>query len=163
VRVIDLRRRQRHGARSSEAGWARGWCVALDRTTGELVAIEAGATVLATGGWHQAYSFNAGPDEATGDGQAMAYRAGAELVDMEMVTFAPNILLAPPRHRGSLWFYILPGTLLNRNGDAFLSWLDPRVAKLAQTTEWNKLLVSQASPKRCPRVEGAPSAESTSR
>jgi succinate dehydrogenase/fumarate reductase flavoprotein subunit len=130
--------------------------VALDRATGELVAIEAGATVLATGGWHQAYSFNAGPDEATGDGQAMAYRAGAELVDMEMVTFAPNILLAPPRHRGSLWFYILPGMLLNKNGDAFLSWLDPRVAKLAQTTEWNKLLVSHASANEVSAGRGSP-------
>jgi len=130
--------------------------VALDRTTGDLLLIEARATVLATGGWHQAYSFNAGPDEATGDGQAMAYRAGAELVDMEMVTFAPNILLAPPRHRGSLWFYILPGMLLNRNGDAFLSWLDPRVAKLALTTEWNKLLVSHASAKEVSAGRGSP-------
>lgn len=117
----------------------------LEATSGEFVTVQSKSTVIATGGWHQAYAFNAGPDEATGDGQAMAFRAGAELFDMEMVTFAPNILLAPPRHRGSLWFYILPGALLNSNGDAFLAWEDPKVAKLALTSEWNKLLFSKAS------------------
>lgn len=128
----------------------------LDVESGEFVAVSAKATILATGGWHQAYAFSAGPDEATGDGQAMAFRAGAELIDMEMVTFAPNILLAPPRHRGSLWFYILPGTLLNSNGDAFLSWEDPKVAKLALTSEWNKLLFSKASMREVLAGRGGP-------
>jgi len=129
----------------------------LDIDSGEFVSVEARSTVLATGGWHTAYAFSAGPDEATGDGQAMAYRAGAELIDMEMVTFAPNILLAPPRYRGSLWFYILPGTLLNRNGDAFMAWEDPRVAKLALTSEWNKLLCSKASMREVLAGRGSPS------
>ena len=128
----------------------------LELVSGDLIAIQAKATILATGGWHQAYSFNAGPDEATGDGQAMAYRAGAELIDMEMVTFAPNILLAPPRHRGSLWFYVLPGALLNSNGDAFLAWENPKVAKLALTTEWNKLLFCKASMREVLAGRGSP-------
>ncbi len=128
----------------------------FDIESGESVAISAKSTVLATGGWHHAYSFNAGPDEATGDGQAMAFRAGAELIDMEMVTFAPNILLAPPRHRGSLWFYILPGQLLNSGGHTFLSWEDPKVAKLALTSEWNKLLFSKASMREVLAGRGSP-------
>ena len=128
----------------------------VDYPTGDLVALSAKSTVLATGGWHQAYAFNAGPDEATGDGQAMAYRAGAALVDMEMVTFAPNILLAPPRHRGSLWLYLLPGALLNSNGDAFMAWEDPKVARLALTSEWNKLLFSKASAREVLAGRGTP-------
>ena len=130
--------------------------LAVDYETGELILVRAKAVVLATGGWHQAYSFNAGADELTGDGQGMAYRAGAELVDMEMVTFAPNILLGPPRYRGSLFFYILPGKLLNRNGEEFMAWEDPKVAKLATTTEWNKLLFSKASMREVRAGRGGP-------
>lgn len=128
----------------------------IDFETGEFVRFQAKAVILATGGWHQAYAFNAGADELTGDGQGMAYRAGAELVDMEMVTFVPNILLAPPRYRGSLWFYVLPGILLNSRGDAFMAWEDPKVTKLASTTEWNKLLFSKASMKEVLEGRGSP-------
>jgi len=128
----------------------------IDFDTGEFVCFQAKAVILATGGWHQAYAFNAGADELTGDGQGMAYRAGAELVDMEMVTFVPNILLAPPRYRGSLWFYILPGALLNSRGDAFMAWEDPKVAKLALTSEWNKLLFSKACMREVLEGRGSP-------
>jgi len=130
--------------------------IGFDIASGEFHVFRAKRVILATGGWHQAYAFNAGPDELTGDGQGMAYRAGAELVDMEMVTFAPNILLAPPKHRGSLWFYVLPGALLNANGDAFLAWEDPKVAKLALTSEWNKLLFSKAAMREVRAGRGTP-------
>lgn len=130
--------------------------IGVDYETGETILFKAKAVVLATGGWHQAYKFNAGADELTGDGQGMAYRAGAELVDMEMVTFCPNVLLAPPRYRGSLVLYVVPGMLLNSRGDAFLSWEDPRVAKLALTTEWNKLLFSKATMREVQAGRGSP-------
>ncbi len=130
--------------------------VGVEFNSGEFVLFRAKTVVLATGGWHQAYQINAGADELTGDGQAMAYRAGAELVDMEMVTFAPNILLEPPRYRGSLWLYILPGVLLNRYGNAFMTWEDPKVAKLAATSEWNKLLYSKASMREVRAGRGGP-------
>ena len=130
--------------------------IGIDFETGEVIVLRAKAVVLATGGWHQAYSFNAGADELTGDGQGMAYRAGAELVDMEMVTFAPNILLTPHRYRGSLFFYVLPGKLVNRNGEEFMAWEDPKVAKLAATSEWNKLLFSKASMREVKAGRGGP-------
>jgi len=130
--------------------------VGVDYETGELILFKSKAVVLATGGWHQAYMFNAGADELTGDGQAMAYRAGAELVDMEMVTFCPNVLLAPPRYRGSLVLYVIPGMLLNSRGDEFLAWEDPQVKKLALTTEWNKLLLSKASMREVLAGRGSP-------
>ncbi len=64
--------------------------------TGDVFVVIAKAVVIATGGWHAAYHATSGSDELTGDGQAMAYRAGAELVDMEMVRFVTIHLIWPP-------------------------------------------------------------------
>ena len=64
------------------------------RAAGELFAIAAGAVVLATGGIGQAWRFTTNPVEATGDGLAMAARAGARLADLEFVQFHPTALAA---------------------------------------------------------------------
>jgi len=130
--------------------------IGLNVETGKINIFRAKSVVIATGGWHRAYSFNAGADELTGDGQSMAYRAGAELIDMEMVTFCPNIMLHPPRHRGSLLFYVLPGNLVNSRGDAIMNWENPNVKKLSDTTEWNKLLLSKASAREVMEGRGSP-------
>jgi len=50
--------------------------VGLDMNGGEIIIIRARAIILATGGWQRAWSFTDAPYELTGDGQAMAYRAG---------------------------------------------------------------------------------------
>jgi succinate dehydrogenase/fumarate reductase flavoprotein subunit len=96
----------------------------IDVFTGDYVAYAAKAVVLATGGWHSLYPFSAGSTDLTGDGQAMAYRAGAELANMEMVTFCPNTVLTPRRYRGSIMPCILHtygyGHLLNRKGSQSL-------------------------------------------
>lgn len=67
----------------------------LDTLQGRVETLSAAVVVLATGGMGQVYQFTTNPDIATGDGIAMAYRAGAEVRDMEMVQFHPTALKAP--------------------------------------------------------------------
>lgn len=122
----------------------------LDIKTGQFTAFQSKAVILTTGGWHKAYFPNAGPREQSGDGQAAAYRAGAELVNMEMVTFCCNVLLWPPCWRGSIFTYILhmmlPGaTIVNNNGEKILEKYDPKMVQRGVHTEWNKSFVSFAS------------------
>ena len=75
-------------------GKCRG-AIVLDEQTGELKLILASATVLSTGGAGQVYARTTNPASATGDGMAMALRAGAVLEDMEFVQFHPTALYLP--------------------------------------------------------------------
>jgi len=71
----------------------------LDEETGELEGHLAKAVVLATGGLGQIYRYTTNPSVATGDGMAVALRAGADLMDMEFVQFHPTALLIPDAPR----------------------------------------------------------------
>ncbi|HUW66026.1 MAG TPA: L-aspartate oxidase [Spirochaetia bacterium] len=64
----------------------------LSRSTGNLSVFRARATVLASGGLGQLYSYSTNPAVATGDGVAQAYRAGAEVMDLEFIQFHPTVL-----------------------------------------------------------------------
>ena len=86
VRALDL-------VRSADGSRIAG-AVLLDPRRGEFVRVRAGVTVLATGGGARMYRVAAPSLEKTGDGMAMACRAGATLVDMEMYQFHPTGLLA---------------------------------------------------------------------
>jgi succinate dehydrogenase / fumarate reductase flavoprotein subunit len=73
-----------------------------DRERGRFRIFKAKATVLATGGLGRAYRVTSNSWEGTGDGHALAYRAGAELMDMEFVQFHPTGMVWPPSVQGLL-------------------------------------------------------------
>jgi succinate dehydrogenase/fumarate reductase flavoprotein subunit len=104
--------------------------LALDLPTGEVEILRAHAVVLATGGGHNVYAYTTGPEDLTGDGQAMALRAGASLINMEMTQFIPTTIIDPPMARGNLFPFLLGPQnglrfwLLNKYGERFMARWD---------------------------------------
>src|SRR3954470_7245410 len=94
-----------------------------DRERGLLHLFRAGAVVLATGGIGKAYKITSNSWEYTGDGHALAYEAGAELMDMEFVQFHPTGMIWPPSVQGILVTEGVRGEggiLLNSEGRRFM-------------------------------------------
>ena len=119
--------------------------VALDIRSGRFDAITAKSVILATGGLGRVYAFTTNGNICTGDGMALAYRAGAGLKDMEMVQFHPTGLpftgiLITEAVRGE------GGYLLNKDGERFLKRYVPNKMELgprdiisrAMTTEFEE-------------------------
>ncbi|MGD9903259.1 MAG: fumarate reductase/succinate dehydrogenase flavoprotein subunit [Vicinamibacterales bacterium] len=76
--------------------------LAYDRERGRFHLFQAKAVVLATGGVGRAFQVTSNSWEGTGDGHALAYRAGAELIDMEFIQFHPTGMVWPPSVKGIL-------------------------------------------------------------
>ncbi len=76
--------------------------LAYDRERGRFHLFAAKAVILATGGVGRAFRVTSNSWEGTGDGHALAYRAGAELIDMEFVQFHPTGMVWPPSVKGIL-------------------------------------------------------------
>ncbi|MFZ2074965.1 MAG: fumarate reductase (CoM/CoB) subunit TfrA, partial [Methanoregula sp.] len=101
--------------------------IALDEN-GSIVVITADSTILATGGGARVYDVSTNSSSGTGDGFAMAYRAGAELIDMEMIQFHPTGAVYPYDARGRLITEAVRGEggiLVNRLGERFMKKYDP--------------------------------------
>jgi succinate dehydrogenase / fumarate reductase flavoprotein subunit len=73
-----------------------------ERERGRFMVFGAKAVILATGGIGRAYRITSNSWEGTGDGHALAYRAGADLIDMEFVQFHPTGMVWPPSVQGIL-------------------------------------------------------------
>jgi succinate dehydrogenase / fumarate reductase, flavoprotein subunit len=94
-----------------------------DRERGRFHLFRAKAVVLATGGIGRAYKITSNSWEYTGDGHALAYDAGASLMDMEFVQFHPTGMIWPPSVRGILVTEGVRGeggVLRNRNNERFM-------------------------------------------
>jgi succinate dehydrogenase / fumarate reductase, flavoprotein subunit len=94
-----------------------------DRERGRFKVFQAKAIVLATGGVGRAYRITSNSWEYTGDGQSLAYHAGAELVDMEFVQFHPTGMIWPPSVIGILVTEGVRGdggVLLNKDSKRFM-------------------------------------------
>jgi succinate dehydrogenase / fumarate reductase flavoprotein subunit len=94
-----------------------------ERERGRFQLFGAKAIVLATGGAGRAYQITSNSWEGTGDGHALAYRAGADLIDMEFVQFHPTGMVWPPSVQGILVTEGVRGeggVLLNNQGDRFM-------------------------------------------
>ena len=93
------------------------------RTTGRPIVFPARSIVLATGGIGRAYEVTSNSWEYSGDGQSLAYEAGAELIDMEFVQFHPTGMVWPPGVRGLLVTEAVRGEggiLRNAAGERFM-------------------------------------------
>jgi fumarate reductase (CoM/CoB) subunit A len=101
--------------------------MALDEK-GNLIILKADSTILATGGGTKVYDISTNSSSGTGDGFAIGYRAGAELIDMEMIQFHPTGAVFPYDARGRLVTEAVRGeggVLLNSLGERFMKKYDP--------------------------------------
>lgn len=102
----------------------------LDEESGEVVTFRSDRVILATGGSGRVYQFTTNPPVATGDGVAMAWRAGATIANMEFVQFHPTCLYHPTLKN----FLITEamrgegGVLIGEDGKPFMEKYDPRAS-----------------------------------
>ena len=118
----------------------------LDEDDSTLVAIIARATILAAGGLCQIYKYTTNPDGATGDGCAVAYRAGCEMTDMEFVQFHPTTLCLPdaPRFLISEAVRGEGAILVNEAGERFMDSYHER-AELAPRDVVSRAIASETA------------------
>ena len=104
------------------------------RENGRFIVFKAKSIVIATGGIGKAWRITSNSWEYTGDGMALAYDAGAELMDMEFVQFHPTGMVWPPGVQGILVTEAVRGeggVLTNKDGERFMQRYDPKKMELS--------------------------------
>jgi succinate dehydrogenase / fumarate reductase flavoprotein subunit len=104
------------------------------RENGRFAVFKAKSVVLATGGIGKAWPITSNSWEYTGDGMALAYDAGADLMDMEFVQFHPTGMVWPPGVQGILVTEAVRGEggiLRNKSGERFMERYDPKRMELS--------------------------------
>jgi succinate dehydrogenase / fumarate reductase, flavoprotein subunit len=104
------------------------------RENGRFIVFKAKSVVIATGGIGKAWSITSNSWEYTGDGMALAYEAGAELMDLEFVQFHPTGMVWPPGVQGILVTEAVRGeggVLRNKLGERFMEKYDPKRMELS--------------------------------
>jgi succinate dehydrogenase / fumarate reductase, flavoprotein subunit len=104
------------------------------RASGKFVVFKAKAVILATGGVGKSFRVTSNSWEYTSDGTGMAYKNGAELIDMEFVQFHPTGMVWPPGVKGLLVTEAVRGEgglLRNKLGERFMQKYDPKRMELS--------------------------------
>ncbi len=117
------------------------------RETGKFVLFKAKAIILATGGIGKIYQVTSNSWEYTGDGHALAYRAGAELIDMEFIQFHPTGMIWPPSVKGILVTEAVRGEggiLTNSKGERFMKKYDPERMELSTRDVVSRAIYTEA-------------------
>jgi len=145
--AIDLISKH-HNSTNPLARYGKNFCLGayvLDNQNGDVSAYLADATILATGGIGRLYQYTTNPDCATGDGVSMAYRAGAEVGNMEYVQFHPTMFFTE-KGKGFLISESVRGEggrLLNINHEQFMSRYSPEWGDLAPRDEVSRAIYNE--------------------
>jgi L-aspartate oxidase len=105
----------------------------LEKASGEVKIFRSDRVMLATGGCGKVYLYTTNPDSATGDGVAMAWRAGASVANMEFIQFHPTCFYNPAATGAEARSFLVSeavrgegGILINAKGEDFTTKIDPR-------------------------------------
>lgn len=141
-----------------EEGRAVG-AIGIDIYSGEIIEIRSKSVILATGGY-QPYSFKCTVSDMTGDGMAMAYRAGAKLADMEFLLYIPAVALSPSVYKGSIYPFLHSSMLMpivkNGKGESILDNIPETLLKTAKESEMGKLIFTYYYGDQIARGKGTP-------